>query len=143
MWKHCFRKFDESNFADFVGETDSLTKHEEDLVASALTKSKDNTLKKYYKYISSANIDLSTLQEEIVKFLSTVDAKYCISLYTPRICTFTESYNYLKFDIPFGDMKVNVFLGRCSTELKYWILFEFMGYSTTRKHFVNIAYVYS
>ncbi|KAK7575899.1 hypothetical protein V9T40_012185 [Parthenolecanium corni] len=96
----------------FVGETDSLTKHEEDLVASALTKSKDNTLKKYYKYISSANIDLSTLQEEIVKFLSTVDAKYCISLYTPRICTFTESYNYLKFDIPFGDMKVNVFLDK-------------------------------
>lgn len=103
MFFHC---------AEFAGDTDVLTESEKRLLIPVFTQSRNKNYKKFREACAtSMNSKLSKLQRKIVKFLSKVDTELCSSFYRSQNCSTFEPTEILKFELPFTDMKVKIFLG--------------------------------
>lgn len=66
-------------------------------------------------YARSSNSELSRLQEMIVSFLGEIDSDLCLSVFQSQEHVCWEATELLKFDIPFVDMKVRIYLGKVFT----------------------------
>lgn len=63
-------------------------------------------------FIQSGDSELDKLQKKVVKFLGKVDSDVWMPVFTSQNYIEWEPVDILKFDFPFKDLKINVFLGR-------------------------------
>ena len=100
------------NFLESVGDTEMLTKYEEHLIMPVITQPKNRIYKKFHIPLSnSTNVELFLFQKEILAFLGDIDVDLCRAIYNPEKQITNEFTEVLRFEIPFSDKKVKIFLG--------------------------------
>ncbi len=89
-----------------------MTKYEKKLVTSVVAQRKNKISKKFQRdHTNPANAKLMPLQKRIAKFLSQVDIRLYTSAYKSEDNALPKKSEYLKFELPFTDLKIKIFLG--------------------------------
>lgn len=96
----------------FAGETEAVTKYEKKLIQSIISNPSAKWNKKFHQaYVQSVDSELNKLQKKVVKFLGKVDTDMWMPAFKCKSYIEWEAVDILKFNLPFQDMKVNIFLG--------------------------------
>lgn len=106
----------------FIGDSESLTKFEEKLLMPVASKSKNKILQKFRKpYYKSTNTELRKFQKQIVNFFGEINSEFCECIYKQKNFVTNEYTEVLRFELPFTDMKVKIYLGTLYLKHDFYI----------------------
>lgn len=77
-----------------------------------ITQPKNKIYKKLHNmYSTSTSSELLKFQKKILTFLGDIDVGLCKSIYNPEKQSTSEFTEVLRFEVPFHDKRIKIFLG--------------------------------
>lgn len=74
--------------------------------------SKNKILQKFRKpHYKSTNAELRRFQKQVVNFFGEINSEFCECIYKQENFVTNEYTEVLRFELPFTDMKVKIYLG--------------------------------